>query len=68
MGRHLRPRTPRLPPETHPFIRRRYAEGISVEELARMFDISIPRVYQILENLERAKVDGKWIYRQKGRT
>jgi Mor family transcriptional regulator len=57
---------PRLPIQTHDYIRRGHQLGFSVEDLARLFNISAPRVYQILENLERAKVDGKWIYRQKG--
>jgi len=57
---------PRLPIQTHDYIRRGRALGFSITDLARLFDISEPRVYQILENLERVKVDGKWITRQKG--
>lgn len=59
---------PRLPPETHQFIRRGHAVlHLTAHELALMFDVSPQRVHQILRDMERIKVDGKWVIRQRGR-
>ena len=59
---------PRLPLETHRFIRRGHTVlHLSAQDLALMFEISPQRVHQILADMERAKVDGRWVIRKRGR-
>jgi predicted nucleotidyltransferase len=58
---------PRLPPETHEFIRRgRDVLHLSEADLAVLFDVSPQRVRQILAGMVRVKIDGHWVLRKRG--
>jgi len=38
---------------------------MSLEDLAKMFEISRTRAHQIVADVERTKIDGKWMLRKR---